>query len=478
MGELDHLNEVLIKINENFKDLNVSLLKSLNGEYFLKVETAELDLSLLYTNNIYVIITYSSEQDSLIIRSLSYRAEILFSSSLRFHHRDTDTGLATYLLLLRKLLLETEYKICSGRKEETVFSNFQQIKSEELIKCLIERSPLSTQRIFRSGKCQGVYPVNQLKGESGQCTECMHFFSTLVESKEEKIPELLRCPYLNCSRVFRRPNAFKNHVRTHSTQQPRVDTPPHVDDYDDDDDEDVDDPLPGDLLVKSEPSPQSSNSENGEELTETQESESMEKQEEESTMIEDFSRKKSKESGGKKRISKKRILLQSIEDKIKDLQCSHCQTDFSSKRTLMKHLKAVHTDVHRCEKCDKSYPFKEELENHMITVHEPVTCSDCGDEFANQNSLSTHQSVVHRSTLEPCYMCGKWMKKSSVSAHIRMVHKGDEQRTHLCNICGKSYKTKTDLDRHYTKHTGQKKYYCSVCGLGYRFWGGADDCQR
>ena len=48
--------------------------------------------------------------------------------------------------------------------------------------------------------------------------------------------------------------------RTHSTQQPRVDTQPHVDDDDDDDDEDVDDPLPGDLLVKSEPSPQSSNS--------------------------------------------------------------------------------------------------------------------------------------------------------------------------------------------------------------------------
>ena len=38
MGELDHLNEVLMKINENFKDLNASLLKSLNGEYFLKVK--------------------------------------------------------------------------------------------------------------------------------------------------------------------------------------------------------------------------------------------------------------------------------------------------------------------------------------------------------------------------------------------------------------------------------------------------------
>ena len=61
---------------------------------------------------------------------------------------------------------------------------------------------------------------------------------------------------------------------------------------------------------------------------ETQESERMKKQERESTRIEEFTRKKSKESGGNKRISKKRILLQSIEDKIKELQCSHCQTDF------------------------------------------------------------------------------------------------------------------------------------------------------
>ena len=42
MGELDHLNEVLIKINENLKDLNVSLLKSLNGEYFIKVKNLDL----------------------------------------------------------------------------------------------------------------------------------------------------------------------------------------------------------------------------------------------------------------------------------------------------------------------------------------------------------------------------------------------------------------------------------------------------
>ena len=42
MGELDHLNEVLIKINENFKDLNVSLFKSLNGEYFIKVKHLDL----------------------------------------------------------------------------------------------------------------------------------------------------------------------------------------------------------------------------------------------------------------------------------------------------------------------------------------------------------------------------------------------------------------------------------------------------
>ena len=41
----------------------------------------------------------------------------------------------------------------------------------------------------------------------------------------------------------------------------------------------------------------------------------------------------------------------------------------------------------------KNHPFSklytlEELESHMTTVHKPVTCSDCGDEFANQVCLT------------------------------------------------------------------------------------------
>ena len=40
------------------------------------------------------------------------------------------------------------------------------------------------------------------------------------------------------------------------------------------------------------------------------------------------------------------------------------------------------------------------------------------------------------------------------------------------------YKTKTDLDTHFTKHTGDKQYTCPTCGKSYRFWNGLDNCLR
>ena len=62
--------------------------------------------------------------------------------------------------------------------------------------------------------------------------------------------------------------------------------------------------------------------------------------------------------------------------------------------------------------------------------------------------------------------------------HIEKVHNSDNAKKYTCEECGKVYKTKTDLDTHYTKHTGEKLYTCPTCGKSYRFWNGLDDCQR
>ena len=51
-------------------------------------------------------------------------------------------------------------------------------------------------------------------------------------------------------------------------------------------------------------------------------------------------------------------------------------------------------------------------------------------------------------------------------------------RKYTCEECGKVYKTKTDLDTHFTKHSGDKLFTCPTCGKSYRFWNGLDDCLR
>ena len=51
-------------------------------------------------------------------------------------------------------------------------------------------------------------------------------------------------------------------------------------------------------------------------------------------------------------------------------------------------------------------------------------------------------------------------------------------RKYTCEECGKVYKTKTDLDTHLTKHSGDKLYTCPTCGKSFRFWNGLDDCMR
>ena len=188
-----------------------------------------------------------------------------------------------------------------------------------------------------------------------------------------------------------------------------------------------------------------------------------------------------------KKVKKKRRRKKQQEKGDSAFKCKDCGFAYNYEKSYLKHLK-LH-NIFICNICKENLATNEELDKHTETEHRkrerkkyPVDrelkCETCDEVFASLEQLSSHNIEHHGITGDPCPICGKYLKRSSMRNHIEKVHKAESARKYVCDECGKVYKTKTDLDTHYTKHTGDKQYVCQTCGKAYRFWGGLDDCQR
>ena len=188
-----------------------------------------------------------------------------------------------------------------------------------------------------------------------------------------------------------------------------------------------------------------------------------------------------------KKVKKKRRRKKQQEKGDSAFKCKDCGFAYNYEKSYLKHLK-VH-NIFICNICKENFATSEELDKHIETEHRkrerkkyPVDialkCETCDEVFPSLEQLSSHNIEHHGITGDPCPICGKYLKRSSMRNHIEKVHKAESARKYVCDECGKVYKTKTDLDTHYTKHTGDKQYVCQTCGKAFRFWSGLDDCQR
>ena len=292
------------------------------------------------------------------------------------------------------------------------------------------------------GRSPGCREVMENEGEE-KCKHCRDFFSGILqqeqgqkqekeqenEQEQEDLPKV--CPVPSCGRAFRRDAPYKKHMKIH----------------------------------------------------------------------EEFKRKfysESKLASHKKRLHPQQDVRESVEDECDPINSLEDEIELEKvnnaaqepklkestcpqyDKALQKHVKTHKNGeiVFDCSDCDQIFLTNEQLVDHKGKEHSNIECDQCEVVLNSVAAMKKHKRSQHKNPLEKCPECDKFVRKSSLSNHIKMVHQADEMRKHLCNICGKSYKTKTDLDRHYTKHTGQKQYTCPTCGKGFRFWGGLDDCQR
>lgn len=147
-----------------------------------------------------------------------------------------------------------------------------------------------------------------------------------------------------------------------------------------------------------------------------------------------------------------------------------CNKKLFKRCHLLEHIQVhLNPNLYGCDLCSKSFSSKEylqlhKMQSHATEVERPFKCDKCPKSFIQKGQLSSHMG---RHQLYQCTKCDKVLAgKGSLSAHIVNMH-SDEGR-HICDTCGREFKTKPCFDKHVRKHMGLQEdtsIECHVCHM-------------
>ena len=117
--------------------------------------------------------------------------------------------------------------------------------------------------------------------------------------------------------------------------------------------------------------------------------------------------------------------------------CDSCQAGYNYEKSYLKHMRQH--DKFICPKCKECFESSELLDEHSRTEHRKrerrkyqtdrqLKCDKCNESFSDLDSLSKHNIERHGIQGDPCPICGKYLKRSSMRNHIEKVHNSDRAR--------------------------------------------------
>lgn len=148
-------------------------------------------------------------------------------------------------------------------------------------------------------------------------------------------------------------------------------------------------------------------------------------------------------------------------------KCTVCGKKFSNKSSVKNHMLRVHGNPlknYKCEKCEKSFVTKCELQRHSFnhSTEKPFVCEYCGNEYRFKAALSVHYRLHSGERPYRCDYCPKeFIHLSSYTGH-RRKHTGE--KPFHCKVCGKTFVVKRALTSHMSVHTEEGKFQCEECG--------------
>nr|CAI5842372.1 unnamed protein product [Callosobruchus analis] len=130
---------------------------------------------------------------------------------------------------------------------------------------------------------------------------------------------------------------------------------------------------------------------------------------------------------------------------------------------------AVQTVVFQisCPGCKIIFNYEDIFKEHIESFHE-FHCWPCKVVFQNKSLKKKHNTEFHpKIRVKKCRVCPElqFATEKEYLLHIRDKHEGQIINCHLCNVCGKTFKTHSALTQHIKSKCGtERSFICKECG--------------
>ncbi|CAG4958659.1 unnamed protein product [Colias eurytheme] len=187
------------------------------------------------------------------------------------------------------------------------------------------------------------------------------------------------------------------------------------------------------------------------------------------------------------------VIPYNLDDKF---QCALCKETFEYFIKLNQHMNA-HYGNYVCELCGKSFLSQDRLRSHSLSHGSSFHCNICSETFDSLTQKNNHETKAHnKDKTVKCFFCPKTFQNYTLrKKHHNTEHNMDipaincpvcgknfailsKMRVHLkevhlreknfgCSMCDQKFFSRTHVQRHMVKHSGERIHECSICKKAY-----------